>query len=390
MTWSYNAGKRGRNWVRAYWDPARTAYFLEWREEGRRIRQKLSVTTKEGAERKADALAGKFAEMPAETAPKSPELTLDQLITIYLREVNAHKKARVRGYGLRAARVWRAYLGALVHRHPESLDRRIWDDFWRARAEGSIPGWPYRCDQEQIRKDLGWLSMVLNWSTGVKDADGRPYLVSSPWSGSLRKAQKWGMPYKESPTRREMPEDVRQLLHRHAPSWQFKLGLQLERETRHRNASIRRLMWEEVDLIDGTVHWKGEKDKSGRELWVPLTRKAVRLLKEAPSKAAKGPVFPSSKKPEEGTPYNTWQLWLKRAKERVLASIDDESERERMKRRLWRVGFHSEKRAGVRDPKFRKLEPIFQEKISGTNFETLRRIYDDVSTDELRAPVDLL
>lgn len=48
------------------------------------------------------------------------------------------------------------------------------------------------------------------------------------------------------------------------------------------------------------------------------------------------------------------------------------------------VGFHSEKRAGVRDPEFRKLPAAIQEEIAGTNYTTLRRIYDEVTAEDIR------
>jgi hypothetical protein len=38
----------------------------------------------------------------------------------------------------------------------------------------------------------------------------------------------------------------------------------------------------------------------------------------------------------------------------------------------------------VRDPKFRQLPPAIQEEIAGTNYTTLRRIYDDVTVDDMR------
>lgn len=388
MTWSYNAGKRGRNWVRSYWDPARKAYFLEWREGGRRVRQKLSVTTEDEAERKADALAGRIAERePEDISTKASDLTIERLITIYLREVNAKKKGSVRKHGERAGRVWRAYFGEGLKRHPRTLDRTDWDNFRSARADGTISGWERPVDKRQIQMDLAWLVMIMNWATGANDADGKPYLERNPWSGTVRKAQGWVMPRNKTPSRKGMPSDIRQLLHEHAPNWQFKLALQLERETRHRNASIRQLFWEEVDLVDEIVHWVGEKDKAGRDLWVPLTREAVVLLKSAPSLGSTGPVFPSRQDPKVPSPEGSWHAWLQKAKKNLLESIEEGAPRERMRRRLERVGYHSEKREGVRDPKFRELSPIFQETMSGTNYDTLRRIYDDVSTDELRSAI---
>lgn len=52
-----------------------------------------------------------------------------------------------------------------------------------------------------------------------------------------------------------------------------------------------------------------------------------------------------------------------------------------------RLGYHGEKRAGIRDPKFRKLDPAVQEELAGTTWETMRRIYDYVDVPTLRAAV---
>jgi hypothetical protein len=53
-------------------------------------------------------------------------------------------------------------------------------------------------------------------------------------------------------------------------------------------------------------------------------------------------------------------------------------------RRPLGIGFHSEKRAGVRDPAFRSLPPKIQEKYSGPTWETLRNIYDEVTVGDVR------
>jgi hypothetical protein len=51
---------------------------------------------------------------------------------------------------------------------------------------------------------------------------------------------------------------------------------------------------------------------------------------------------------------------LRRAKQRLLRSIGDEAERERLLE-LRGVGYHAEKRAGVRDPLFRAMPAKIQE-----------------------------
>ncbi|MCH8813404.1 MAG: hypothetical protein IID07_16395 [Gemmatimonadetes bacterium] len=59
-----------------------------------------------------------------------------------------------------------------------------------------------------------------------------------------------------------------------------------------------------------------------------------------------------------------------------------------MSRKLRGVGYHSEKRSGVRDSKFRALPPKIQEELAGTSYETLRGTYDYVSPEEMREAMD--
>ena len=49
-----------------------------------------------------------------------------------------------------------------------------------------------------------------------------------------------------------------------------------------------------------------------------------------------------------------------------------------------RLGFHAQKRAGVRREAFRELPAKVQEKLTSTTHETLRRVYDEVSLEQLR------
>jgi len=55
-----------------------------------------------------------------------------------------------------------------------------------------------------------------------------------------------------------------------------------------------------------------------------------------------------------------------------------------------RLGYHGEKRAGIRDPKFRRLDPAVQEELAGTTWETMRRVYDFVDLPTLQNAVALL
>ena len=130
--------------------------------------------------------------------------------------------------------------------------------------------------------------------------------------------------------------------------------------------------------------WRGELDKSGKENVTPLTDRAVEALRKAPSRGiGKAPVFPAATNPRQPTPRNTFQIWLRRSKAVWLRSVPEE-ERENLQARLRGVGFHAEKRAGVRDPNFRALPPAIQEAMAGTRYETLRRVYDEVTPADIR------
>ncbi|MBA4159541.1 MAG: tyrosine-type recombinase/integrase [Gemmatimonadetes bacterium] len=111
-------------------------------------------------------------------------------------------------------------------------------------------------------------------------------------------------------------------------------ALLLGRETISRNSSVRQLQWDDIDLREETVRWRGEFDKVGREGLTPLSEEAIRLLKGIPRRLGSTWVFPSDTDPTQPTPRDTFQIWLRRAKERLLASFEGDEERERMRRRL--------------------------------------------------------
>lgn len=139
-----------------------------------------------------------------------------------------------------------------------------------------------------------------------------------------------------------------------------------------------------MDLSDETVTWRAELDKAGRSMVTALTPRAVEALRSAPSRGiGDTPVFPSAADPSRPTPRDTFQVWLRRAKSNWIESVP-EGQRERLRRRLRGVGFHAEKRAGVRDPWFRSLAPQVQEILAGTNWTTLKNVYDEVTLEDQR------
>lgn len=377
--WSYNAGERGRNWVRAFQQSRDGRYYIEWREDGRRRAVLLKgVTTPDGAKQKADELASGFAGLETQPAP----VTLTTLFKSYLKEVTPTKGASKQGHDRRAYRVWTSFFGAQeparwAGRRPENLDRIDWDRFISARRDGYVPGWLRSVKDRQVRYDLQFLIAVLNWAVGAK------LIASNPWGTEIRRVQRWGMPRELNPHRPPMPDDIRDGLVAHAPGWQFRVMLVIERETRRRNNAIRQLWWSDVDFTAETVRWRHGTDKSGRQNTTPLTAAALEVLRSIPRGIGDTPIFLGR---NGCTSRHTCQTWLRRAKAKWLRSVP-EAERAALLARLEGVGFHSEKRSGVRDAEFRALPPAIQEELSGTSYNTLRNTYDEVTVEDMREAI---
>jgi len=390
--WSWSVGERGRSRVRAFREKRSGKLYLEYYEHGVRMAELLvGVTSTEEAKSRARLLSRKFDAMANVALPREP-IALDRLVGLYLEEVTPKKGSdSKRAHDRRAARVFATYFNALdvqarqMTRLSSTLDRVDWDGFISARRAGSIPGWRATRDR-QVQYDLIWMIGVLNWATGTM-VDGVPHLDRNPWGRDIRKAQKWVMPRERSSRRVPMTDDLRELLAASAPC-AFSDALILERETRRRNNSIRQLMWSDIDLVGETAQWRSELDKSNRWAITPLTPAALQVLKRMPRGIGDTPLFPHADDPSKPATRHTFQRWLKRAKAKVLRAIEDPERREHMKRRLRGVGFHSEKRTGVRDPEFRKLPPSIQEALAGTDYDTLRKIYDDPSVEDMRNAIN--
>lgn len=407
--WSYNAGERGRNWVRAYEDSRDGKLYLEWRSPAidpdtgapllvmnrrgeqipKRVRKAVVLTdcTREEAKARADAAAARLAEIEEH----SSALTVRSLLNRYVKEETPTKGESKRAHDKRARRVFLKFFDSQPeperrsNRHPSSLDRIDWNRFIQQRSEGLIPGWERPVGARMVAYDLKFMIAALTWASGVQEGDGF-LLDRNPWGAEQRRAQRLVLPKTMNPRRPAMTDAIREQLIQHSPHWQFPLALVLARYTISRNSSVRHLRWSDVSLVPGQeqVVWREEFDKSGHELVVPLLPEAVEALKAAPRGIGEAWVFPSPTDPAEPTGRHTFQIWLRRAKDRLLKSIEDEHERAWMKEQLRGLGYHAEKRAGVRDPWFRSLDPKMKEALARTNHQTLVAVYDDVALDEMR------
>ena len=376
--------------MRAFRQARDGRYYLQWFDENHRKRSKLlkGVRTAREAKASADELAAVLAKASLGVPVHAePQPTLAGMLDRYLKEVTPRRAVKTRQYQVGAARMWVAFLDCQPEawRHssrlPDSLDRIDWDRFIDSRRNGLIPGWPRRVRERTVEYDLRFLIAVLNCGVGAR------MLLSNPWGTEIRRAQRWAMPREKNPFRPSMTHELREGLITHSTGWQFAAMLRLQRETVRRNSAIRRLRWSDIDLRARTIRWRADADKTGRENVTPLTDRAVAILRGIPRGIGDAPVFPAKKDPTRHTSAQTCGMWMRRAKARWLASVPDAKAREDLRQRLWWVGWHSEKRAGVRDPDFRALPAAVQEELTGTNFETLRKVYDEVTLEEIRAHI---
>jgi integrase len=392
--WSYIAGEKGVNRVRAYEKVKGGPLFLEWMEDvvdaetglavmdletgaPKRKRQRLSlmaagITTYAAAVVKAEETAEKFQQLGS--LDRSGPLTLGRLLELYLKEVTPTKKPNTQLHDKQAARMFRTFFGDKAVVEQGGLDGKVktelgrarYNDFMKARREGRIQGFPRRVRNRIIEYDIKFLRAVFNWAT-VERPDGVVLLTRNPWKG-------FPVPAESNPARPEMTEDLHERLKANAPDWRMPAVMELCRETRHRRNSVRQLQWSDLSLTARTVRWRGEFDKTGKESVTPLSERAVVVLRGVPRVLGSPWVFPAPMDATRPVSNETLNLWMQRTKERLGLDVRG-------------LGYHGEKRAGVRDPRFRALAPAVQEAISGTAYDTLKKVYDYVDLDDMREAV---
>lgn len=319
--WSYSTGEWGTNRVRLF-DRGEKGLYVEWWKPGatdadplRRVRMALGHHDRERAKEKADELALQFRKADSAKSPKpvrSAVLTLAKLFDMYEREVTPGKTAVVQAHDRRAFKLFLEAFG--TSRQPATLNLRDWDAFIRERRSGRLRpgsvGEKREVRARPIEQDLQLLRAVLNWACRAGDGMGAPLLERNPLAGLK-------LPREDSPRRTMLSAAQYQavLTAAAAVGPRARLFVVLAHETGHRAASIRQLRWNDVDLEQRTVTWRGANDKIGLEHTTPLTGEAVAVLaKERARQGAIGDawVFPALRgdrtKPMSGdAAFNLWK-----------------------------------------------------------------------------------
>ena len=425
QTWSYTAGKKGKNRVRAYEREPGGDLYIEWHEPRtdaagahvvdpntgipltRRKRESLAangITTYAQAVVKAEELAAlidKFgsepsraaaatteASKPAEAAAKrsipAGPVTLKALLDLYDTEVIALREPETqRGYRV-AARMFLAYFGAdaVVERYCDRAHRPVTElgptqyrAWMRAREEGSIPGFRTRCMRQTIISNFRFLKQVFEWGTTERD-DGPPILVRNPW-------RKFEPPSEDNPSRPEMTADLHQRITAAARDWRMALIMEICRETRRRMNSVRNLELDMINLDAMEITWVRRFDKARKTRTTVITHRtadAVRLALELRKGArvdASPWLFPAPRDPSRPVGKSTLQRWMMATRRELGIEIP-------------RLGYHGEKRAGIRDPRWQQLPDEWREHLSGTTVETEKRVYGFVGREAQQEAVERL
>ncbi|MGH7647254.1 MAG: tyrosine-type recombinase/integrase [Gemmatimonadaceae bacterium] len=294
--WSYSAGERGINRVRAFERATTGRIFLEFYEAIQRgVKPKvrrvgMGRCDRERAKHAAEELA---ARLRRAEVPQCEHPTLVMLFDNYLREVTPGKTLGKQSHDRRCAGMFVRAFGADTE--ARLLSRRELDRFVRDRRSGAIAASHgrkgYIVRARCVAYDLAWLSAVMNWATMVSDGRGGVLLTHNPLKG-------YPMPREENPHRPRLAPDEYERLLEVASSVAplFPLALVLAHETGHRIGAIRMLRWSDVDFDGRVVRWRAENDKIGLEHTTPLTDVAAERLqvaRRAQSAIGDAFVFPS-------------------------------------------------------------------------------------------------
>lgn len=368
--WSYKAGEKGRNRVRAFERDSGIIYLEFW-EAGERERLSTGHRNREKAKQQADELAAKLASVSAEP---DAGLTLRKLFDKYLEKRTPQVSERQQKHHRRCAEMFTRYWG--WEREVENLNREDWDDFKRNRGTGAIDARGHTVPKgdrqsigpRRVREDLQNLRAACNWAV---QAD---LLESNPVDG-------YPLPKEENPKRPRVSQERYEAMLEVAGEvdWRFEVALILANETGHRSKAIRRLRRSDIDLDQRTILWREEEDKAGNEHVTPLTEEAVSALKRAQEEhAAIGEawVLPAPKDASKPVSRHLLRDWWNRAER--LADLEP----------VEGLGWHGLRRKFATEHMESTPLRVLQELGGWKSEQTILKCYQDPDLDAMRQAQD--
>lgn len=316
-SWSYSAGERGRNRVRAFERARGGNLFVEWHEENpqsgerKRRRRSLGHRDREEAKATADRLAARFAEMDPDDHEHG--LTVGGLFDIYVAERTPEVGPSRQKEHRRVSEAMRRYFRG--GREVSGLNRQDWDAYARDRRSGAIDarGRPVPEDERTpiggraVEKDLSTLRSACRWAVASD------LLETDPTEG-------YPLPQKNTPRRPTISDARYRAMLEVAGDvgWRFRVAFVLAHETGHRSKAIRHLRWSDVDFDARRVRWRGDEDKMGHDHTTALTEAAAEALREAREHrpgVGEAWVFPAEREPSRPVRRERLRDWWLDAEE---------------------------------------------------------------------------
>jgi len=308
--WSYIAGEKGRNRVRAFTDARTGLLYLELKSDGRKKRIALGHGDREAAKCSAEEVA-----LRLRTGPKvvRHEVTLAALFDNYLREVTPSKSAGKQKHDRAVTRRALDILGGsrivaqLTHRDAARFiaERKRRGD-QRPQQAATEPAATKSVGNRVVAYDLQCMIAAFNWAVRGGLLERNPFLG-------------FRLPRNASPRRPIVNEQQYQSLL--AASGEVdthcRLLLVLTNETGHRVGAVRQLRWSDIDLTPGSacIRWRAELDKIRHEHETPLSELALKELQRARrerSTIGDGWLFPSPSETSEAVSRHLVRDWWQR------------------------------------------------------------------------------
>lgn len=304
-----------------WWDPTIRNY--RWKS--------LKHNDEELGERQAKELAGQL--LATGTAPARGTLPIAGLLGRYEREVSAYKKGAGLKEDRRRMELWQAFLGS--DRDVTALDIATMNRFVRERAAGTIavPDRELRAGVSgtTIGADLVFLQAVLNWATKVRLADGTRLLSENPLRGyPLPRTKNPRRPFTTFDRHKKLLAVADQVDRRQRL---FGAFLELIESLGWRVTAVCELRASDVDRTPrpktapwGRIRKRGDVDKEGVDMWLPLSKPARRAIDRVLARNAvigDRPLFPSPRKPERPwTRFHARDLYERAEKRAKLEPLE--------------------------------------------------------------------
>ena len=294
--WSKSIGERGHR-VRLYearpGGPIMRSVFVT----GKEVRKSLGHRDREKAVRQGYELL--TALLANEQALDEQSLTLGLLADLYLQSpAHLSKKERTQRAESQLLRRVVEFLGRT--RRVDTVSESDVKRYTMARRRGeTVPSAARKgrpVGDRTIGADLEMLLRAIRWAVRERKTNGERLLKENPLLGVR-------LPSEKNPRRPVMQHDeylrLLQVADRVDPM--LKVALIVAEGTGRRLSAWRNLMWDDMDLETGTIRWRAEHDKQGREQMVPISpavKHALASVRRKRKAIGNTPVFPAP--PESG------------------------------------------------------------------------------------------